>query len=129
MIEVEVTGNSAICNELVSSEKGHLLSQALDLVVINSQCLFYSKIILSSHRICRPLPPTTNLLHKNKSTFSSIKFLLLQSLQLGNVSLHGAMGHVNKPLLWTQWAVSYSSQSSTTGVTKAVVCTILSVGW
>ena len=30
---------------------------------------------------------------------------------------------------WTHWAISRSSQCSTTGVTKAVVCVILSVGW
>ena len=30
---------------------------------------------------------------------------------------------------WTHWAISRSSQCSTTGVTKAVVCAILSVGW
>ena len=29
----------------------------------------------------------------------------------------------------THWAISHSSQCSTTGVTKAVVCAILSVGW
>ena len=30
---------------------------------------------------------------------------------------------------WTHWAISRCSQCSTTGVTKAVVCVILSVGW
>ena len=30
---------------------------------------------------------------------------------------------------WTHWPISRSSQCSTTGVTKAVVCAILSVGW
>ena len=30
---------------------------------------------------------------------------------------------------WTHWAISRSRQCSTTGVTKAVVCAILSVGW
>ena len=30
---------------------------------------------------------------------------------------------------WTHWAISRSSQCSTTGITKAVVCIILSVGW
>ena len=30
---------------------------------------------------------------------------------------------------WTNWAISPSNQCSTTGVTKAVVCVILSVGW
>ena len=29
---------------------------------------------------------------------------------------------------WTHWAISRSSQCSTTGVTKAVICVILSVG-
>ena len=33
---------------------------------------------------------------------------------------HGAMG---------RWAISHSSQCSTTGVTKAVACAILSEGW
>ena len=32
-------------------------------------------------------------------------------------------------LYCTHWAISRSSQCSTTGVTKAVVCVILSVGW
>ena len=30
---------------------------------------------------------------------------------------------------WTHWAISRSSQCFKTGVTKAVVCAILSVGW
>ena len=30
---------------------------------------------------------------------------------------------------WTHWDISRSRQCSTTGVTKAVVCVILSVGW
>ena len=30
---------------------------------------------------------------------------------------------------WTHYAIFRSSQCSTTGVTKAVVCVILSVGW
>ena len=34
---------------------------------------------------------------------------------------HGAMGRINP-----SWAISRSSQCSTTGVTKAVVCVILS---
>ena len=40
---------------------------------------------------------------------------------------HGAMGRRIDP----SWggAISRSSQYSTTGVTKAVVCAILSVGW
>ena len=33
------------------------------------------------------------------------------------------------PSWWTHWAISCSSQCSTTVVTKAVVCVILSVGW
>ena len=42
---------------------------------------------------------------------------------------HGAMGRRIDPSWWTHWAISRSSQCSTTGVTKAVVCIILSVGW
>ena len=30
---------------------------------------------------------------------------------------------------WTHWTISRSSQCSTTGVTKAVICAFLSVGW
>ena len=38
---------------------------------------------------------------------------------------HGAMGRRIDP----SWGISHSSQCSMTGVTKAVVCAILSVGW
>ena len=34
----------------------------------------------------------------------------------------GAMGRRIDPSWWTHWAISCSSQSPTTGVTKAVVC-------
>ena len=40
---------------------------------------------------------------------------------------HGAMGRRIDPSWWTHWAISRPSQCSTTGVTKAVVCVILSV--
>ena len=40
----------------------------------------------------------------------------------------GAMGHQIDRLWWTHGTISRSSQCSTTGVTKAVVCVILSVG-
>ena len=42
---------------------------------------------------------------------------------------HGAMGRRIDPSWWTHWAISRFSQCSTTGVTKAMVCVILSVGW
>ena len=43
---------------------------------------------------------------------------------------HGAMGRRIDPS-WGEplWAISRSSQCSTTGVTKAMLCAILSVGW
>ena len=44
------------------------------------------------------------------------------------VFAHGAMGRRINPSCWTHSAISRSSQSSMTGVTKAVVCVILSVG-
>ena len=40
---------------------------------------------------------------------------------------HGAMGRRIDPSWWTHWAISRSSQCPTTGVTKTVVCVILSV--
>ena len=42
---------------------------------------------------------------------------------------HGAMGRRIDHSWLTRWAISHSSQCSTTGVTKVVVCVILSVGW
>ena len=44
------------------------------------------------------------------------------------VFAYGAMGRWSGPLWWTDWAISRSSQCPTTGVTKAVICVILSVG-
>ena len=41
---------------------------------------------------------------------------------------HGAMGCRTDPSWWTHLAISRSSQCSTTGVPKAVVCVILSIG-
>ena len=43
--------------------------------------------------------------------------------------IHGAMGCQIHPSWWTHWAISLSSHCSTTGVTKAVLCVILFVGW
>ena len=43
------------------------------------------------------------------------------------VFAHGAMGPRIDPSWWTHWAISCSSQCPTTGVTKAVVCVILSM--
>ena len=41
----------------------------------------------------------------------------------------GAMGCLIDPAWWTHRAASHSNQCSISGVTKAVVCVILSVGW
>ena len=41
---------------------------------------------------------------------------------------HGAMDCWINPSWWTYCAISRSSQCSTTGVTKVVVCSIMSVG-
>ena len=40
---------------------------------------------------------------------------------------HGSMGRRIIPLRWNHWDISRSSQCRRTGVTKAVVCVILSV--
>ena len=45
------------------------------------------------------------------------------------VSARGAIGRRIDLLCWTNCAVSCSIHCSTTGVTKAVVCAILSVGF
>ena len=42
---------------------------------------------------------------------------------------YDAMGRRIYPSWRTDWAISRSSQCSMTGVTKAVICAILSVGW
>ena len=42
---------------------------------------------------------------------------------------HGAMGCWIDPAWWTHWAISRSRHCPMTGVTKAVVCIILSVGY
>ena len=39
------------------------------------------------------------------------------------------MGRRVDPSWWTHWAIFRSSQYSTTGITKAVACAILSVEW
>ena len=41
---------------------------------------------------------------------------------------NGSMGRRIDPSWWTHWAISRSSQCSTTGLAKAVVCVILPVG-
>ena len=43
--------------------------------------------------------------------------------------IHCAMGRWIDLSWWTHWAISHSNQCPTTGVTKAVLCDILSVGW
>ena len=43
------------------------------------------------------------------------------------VFTRGVMGRQINPSWWIHWAISHSSQCSTTGVTNAVVCVILSV--
>ena len=42
---------------------------------------------------------------------------------------HGVMDRRIDPYWWTNLDISRSNQFSTTGVTKAVVCAIPSVGW
>ena len=42
-------------------------------------------------------------------------------------SAHGSMGHLIDPLWWTHFNISYTSQCSTTGVSKVMICAVLSV--
>ena len=72
------------------------------------------------------------LLGKSSSCSDGNGFLLLLSFPLSCSSVvrafaHGAIGRGIDPSWWTHWAISRSSQCPTTGVTKAVVCVILSV--
>ena len=62
-----------------------------------------------------------------KNLFSSVLIVLCEGARCSSVVrefTHGAMGRRIDP----SWAISRSNQCSTTGVTKAVVCIILSVG-
>ena len=60
----------------------------------------------------------------------SVQDSLHSTFLLPNFSFaHGAMDGRIDPSWWAHWTISRSSHCSTTGVTKAVVCAILSVGW
>ena len=41
----------------------------------------------------------------------------------------GMMDYLIDPSWWTHSAISHSSQCSTTGVTKDMVCAVMSMGW
>ena len=47
----------------------------------------------------------------------------------GKMAAYGAMGRRIDTSWLTHWTISRSSQCSMTGLTKAMVCTVLSVGW
>ena len=55
-----------------------------------------------------------------------VSFKLNSTYVGGRASVHGALGHRIDPLWLTYWSISRSSQCSTTGVTKAVVCVFFS---
>ena len=59
----------------------------------------------------------------------SINLSIYICSSVGRAFAHDAMDRRIDPSWWTHSAISRSSQCSTTGVTKAVVCAILSVGW
>ena len=58
----------------------------------------------------------------------SFPYMGVRCSSMVRVFAHGAMGCRIDPSWWTYWAISHSSQCSTTGITKAVVCVILAVG-
>ena len=68
-----------------------------------------------------PPPPSPSMLH-----FLIIEVLLRKSINYKIVYTHTFLVNVWSWLELTHWAISCSSQCSTTGVTKAVVCVILS---
>ena len=58
-------------------------------------------------------------------------YIVLQGARCSSVVrafAHGAMGRRIDPSLWTHSTISRSNLCSTTGVTKTVVCVILSLG-
>ena len=55
-------------------------------------------------------------------------YLSIYLSSMVRVFAHGAMDRRIDPSWWTLRAISRSSQCSTTGVTNAVVCAIVSVG-
>ena len=69
-----------------------------------------------------------NILNKNAAWFLSYKFSVRQSNE-NSKSVNKE--HVSVYVNWKRILTydSRSSQCSTTGVSKAVVCAILSVGW
>ena len=69
--------------------------------------------------IRRPIAPWANAL-----TTASLQ----RCCSVVRAFAHGATGRRIDPSWRTHWAISRSSQCSTTGVTKVVVCVILSVG-
>ena len=90
----------------------------------------YNTVIAGSIIFVRGIP----LLYKQVVSFIYARSWLsfFYGVRLSSVVrafAHGAMCHRIDPSRWTHWAISRSSQCSTTGVTKAVVCVILSVGW
>ena len=66
---------------------------------------------------------------KGSSDVQSLLSLICVSNSLGFLFLSpDSMGHHIDPSWWTYWAISHFSPCSMTGVTKTIVCTILSVG-
>ena len=84
------------------------------------------------YKTCCPLG---TLLYITYLVFISVGMIVFVTLGARCSSMvrafaHGVMGSSDRSFMeWTHWAISRSSQCSTTGVIKAVVCAILSVGW
>ena len=78
--------------------------------------LYYSDHLMSS-----PISCSTFII------YLSIKGAICNSVV--RVFAHGAIGRVIDLSWWTHGTIYRSSQCSMTGVTKAVVCAIMSVGW
>ena len=99
----------------------------------NSLSLSLSLYLSLSLEVCECTQRDTSRM--NLTDFSCTQYWVFHSVRGARCSFvvrafaHGAMGCRIDPLWWTHWAISRSSQCSTTGVTKAVVCVILSVGW
>ena len=79
------------------------------------------------YRYCLALQAPPRMIWLETDSHEWVTFLL--SYNVERDVAHGAMGRRIDSSWWTHRAISRSSQCSTTGVAKAVVCVIQSVGW
>ena len=111
-----------------------ILKHSMQIIQDISLWIINQKVMLKIHKIAKDNTKGTNLCCWRSLLFlwcrAQMKMTLFyQGARCSSVVrafTHDAMGRRIDPSWWTYWAISRSSQCSTTGVTKAVVCVILS---